>query len=344
MSRPLRIDRAGGWYHVMARGINRQRIFQDDADRCHWVELLAEMSKRFRLRAHGYALLDNHYHLILETAETNLSRAIQWLQVSYSMWHNRRHGRIGPLFQGRFRSVVVEDGRWAYELSVYVHLNPLRLEQFRLSKRERGAGRRGIGRPPSLEECRQRLERLRNYRWSSYRAYAGYERVPAWLMVEVLRARAGGKNAAGKYRRVVQGRLREGADEGALERLRDRFAFGTETFKRQIHAVGREQGREIAGRRELKPRASFEKMVKIAEKITGERLATSLRRRGSTIKPLAMWAGRKLCGMTLQEVGRHLDGMDYNAVSMALRRWEAKLKHSPSAVTIVKQPQEACNV
>jgi len=72
---------------VMARGINRQRIFQDDSDRHHWVELLAEMSNQFRLRVHAYALLDNHYHLILETTETNLSRAMQWLQVSYSMWH-----------------------------------------------------------------------------------------------------------------------------------------------------------------------------------------------------------------------------------------------------------------
>jgi len=325
----------------MARGINRQRIFQDDHDRQHWVNLLAEMAKQFRLRVHAYALLDNHYHLILETTETNLSRAMQWLQVSYSMWHNRRHGRVGPLFQGRFRSVVVEDGRWAYELSVYVHLNPLRLEQFRLSKKERELARRELDRPPSSEECWRRLERLRNYRWSSYRAYAGYERVPAWLTVEVLHARAGGEKG---YRRIVQNRLRKGADEGGLERLRDQFAFGTETFKRRIYAIGREKGREIAGRRELKPRASFEEMVEIAEKITRERLSISLKRRGSTVKPLVMWAGRKLCGLTLQEIGKRLDGMDYNAVSMALRRWETKIKHSPSAMAAIKQLRETCNV
>jgi len=132
-----------------------------------------------------------------------------------------------------------------------------------------------------------------------------------------------------------------GCGHPALERLRDRFALGAETFKRQVYAIGREKGREIAGRRELKPRASFEALVKIAEKITGERL---IKRRGSTVKPLVMWAGRKLCGLTLREIGKRLDGMDYNAVSMAMRRWEAKLKHSPSTAAIAKQLQEMCNV
>jgi hypothetical protein len=80
----------------------------------------------------------------------------------------------------------------------------------------------------------------------------------------------------------VQGRLREGADEGMLERLRDRFALGTEVFKERIHAIGRKKGREIAGRREIRPRISFEEMVKIVEKLTGENLAISLKRRGTT--------------------------------------------------------------
>ena len=108
-----------------------------------------------------------------------------------------------------------------------------------------------------------------------------------------------------------------------MERFRDRFALGTETFKQRVHAIGRKKGREIAGRRELKSRISFKEMVEKAEKITGEKLAICLKRRGLTVKPLVMWAGRKLCGLTLREIGRRMDGMDYNAVSMALRRWEA---------------------
>lgn len=341
MSRPLRIDRAGAWYHIMNRGANRQRIFQDDADRRHWLALLADMVERFRMRVHAYVLMDNHYHLIVEALEANLSLAIQWLQVSYSMWHNLRHGRIGPLFQGRFRSVVVEGGAWAYELSVYVHLNPLQREEFRLSRTERKAVRLGLGRPPSAEECRRRLKKLRGYRWSSYRAYAGYERAPKWLRRAELLKRAGGE---AEYRKYVQHRLRDGADEGIMERLRDRFAVGTEAFREVVCAVGREKGREIAGRNELKKCVSFENMVKAAEKIAGESFQESEKRRGTLIKPLALWGGRWLCGLTMREIGEGAGGMDYNAVNMALRRWEERMKREPSVAALAEELRTMCNV
>jgi len=85
MARPLRIERAGGWYHVTSRGNERRPIFRDDRDRGHFVELLAEMASRFGVRLHCFVLMDNHYHLMLELREANLSRAAQWLNLSYSM-------------------------------------------------------------------------------------------------------------------------------------------------------------------------------------------------------------------------------------------------------------------
>lgn len=341
MSRPLRVERAACWYHVMARGINRQNIFLDDSDRLHWLALLAEMSLRFCMRIHAYAMLDNHYHVIVEAQEANLSRAMQWLQTSYSMWHNRRHGRIGPLFQGRFRSVVVEDSRWGYELSVYVHMNPLRLEKYRLSKRDRKAARTGRNRPPTAKEVRERLLKLRQYRWSSYRAYAGYERSPKWLTSSELLKRAGGER---KYRRLVQKRLSEGVEGGALERLRDNFALGTEAFRRKIYAIGREKSREISGGKELRLRVAYDDMVKAAEKLTGEKLEEHIRRRGSRIKPLVIWAGRKACGLTLRQIGERLGGMDYNAVSMAMKRWEKGMNSSPALSSLSKRLMLMCSV
>ena len=101
MARPLRIEKTGGWYHLTARGNERKPIFRDDADRRHFLALLAEMTARFRVRLHGYVLMENHSHLLLETPEWKLSRAMQWLNVSYRAWFNRRHGRAGHLFQGR---------------------------------------------------------------------------------------------------------------------------------------------------------------------------------------------------------------------------------------------------
>src|SRR5262250_1418442 len=109
MARPLRIERPGGRYHVTARGNERKAVYRDDSDRAHFLELLSENTERFALRVHAYVLMHNHFHLMVETPQANLSRAMHWLNLSYSVWFNRRHNRAGHLFQGRFKSVVVED-------------------------------------------------------------------------------------------------------------------------------------------------------------------------------------------------------------------------------------------
>src|SRR5208283_3969210 len=107
MARALRIQRPGGRYHVTARGNDRQDIFLDEGDHFHWLELLGELGERFGVRVHAYVLMDNHYHLLLETPEANLSRAMHWLNVSYSVAFNRRHRRHGHLLQGRFGAFAV---------------------------------------------------------------------------------------------------------------------------------------------------------------------------------------------------------------------------------------------
>lgn len=108
MARPLRVGLAGGWYHVTAGGNERRAIFRDETDRAHFAELLAEWVERYGVRLHAYVLLDNHYHLLAETPLANFSPAMQWLGVSYTMWFNRRHRRVGHLFQGRSKALVLE--------------------------------------------------------------------------------------------------------------------------------------------------------------------------------------------------------------------------------------------
>src|SRR2546427_276528 len=106
MARALRVDVRDGWYHVTARGLDRKLIFKDDRDRGRMLELLEELVDRYGVRVHAFVLMPNHYHLLLETPEGNLSRAMQWLNVGYSVWFNRRHRRVGHLFQGRFKAEV----------------------------------------------------------------------------------------------------------------------------------------------------------------------------------------------------------------------------------------------
>ena len=104
MARPLRINIADGWYHVMSRGLDRCAIFEDARDHKHFLELLGEMVGRYSVRLHVYVLMGNHYHLLVQTPHANLSRAMQWLNVSYGVWFNLRHDRVGPLFQGRWET------------------------------------------------------------------------------------------------------------------------------------------------------------------------------------------------------------------------------------------------
>src|SRR5881628_1690594 len=143
MARALRIEQPGAWYHVTGRGNERKDIFRDDPDRLHFRALLGEMVERCGLLLHSWVLMSNHYHLLLEAPRGNLSLAMQWLNVSYSVWFNRRHRRIGHLFQGRFKAIVVEAQSWALALSRYVHLNPVRTVHFRLDKKARQRQRMG---------------------------------------------------------------------------------------------------------------------------------------------------------------------------------------------------------
>ena len=132
MARALRIEIEGGRYHVTARGNERRPIFRKDSDRFHFLELLAELPGRFGVRVHAYVLMDNHYHLILETPEANLSRAVQWLNVSYSVWFNRRHRRSGHLLQGRFKAILLEEDQGLQQVARYLHLNPARVMRLEL--------------------------------------------------------------------------------------------------------------------------------------------------------------------------------------------------------------------
>ena len=126
MARATRVDFPGAWYHVLNRGTERRVIFR--STRCceKFIELLSSLPERFGIRLHGYALMGNHYHLQLESREANLSKALHWLNVSYSVWFNRKYSRVGPLFQGRFKAILHEPTE-ALKINRYIHLNPVRI-------------------------------------------------------------------------------------------------------------------------------------------------------------------------------------------------------------------------
>src|SRR3954453_17534137 len=128
MARALRIEVPQGWYHVLNRGLERRQLFPDEQANLLFLELLGELPSRFGVRLHAYVLMGNHYHLQLETPQTNLSRAMQWLNLAYGAWFNRRHQRCGPLFQGRFKAILHDPESAVLKINRYIHLNPVRVK------------------------------------------------------------------------------------------------------------------------------------------------------------------------------------------------------------------------
>ena len=126
MSRPLRIELAGGLYHVTSRGDRRENIYENDEDRKEWLAVLEKVCDRFNWRCHAYCLMDNHYHFVVETAEGNLSKGMRQLNGVYTQYLNRKYNRAGHVFQGRYKAILVEKESYLLELSRYVVLNPVR--------------------------------------------------------------------------------------------------------------------------------------------------------------------------------------------------------------------------
>ena len=123
MARPLRVEYPGAFYHVMNRGNAGDSIFKSKKDRERFLECLEKAVERFSLRIHTYCMMGNHYHLLVETLEPNLSKAMQWIHVSYAAYFNRKRDRVGHLFQGRFKAILVEADEYLKQLSRYIHLN-----------------------------------------------------------------------------------------------------------------------------------------------------------------------------------------------------------------------------
>jgi len=311
--------------------MGRREIFTDDRDRGRFIDLLAEMVGRYGVVLHAYVLMENHYHLLIETPSGNASRALQWLNLSYAAGFNAKHGCCGPLFQARFKSIPVDgEGSWALACSVYIHLNPVRVKALGLRKEDRAREKAGfLPSAPTRAEVAARLAKLRGHRWSSYPAYAGYSAKPEWLTCGALWRRAGGRksqDAKAEYRGYLEEYLRQGVEEGAFAQITAAVAIGGSAFIEGLRKrVPKRAGGETNARawRRLLP---FEEVVKALEAVKGEPWAAFADRHGDWGRDLALRVGRMRCGLTLKELGGLAGGMGVQAVSKACDRMGDKLK------------------
>lgn len=293
MARPLRLEHAGAVWHVTSRGNALQDIFLDDGDREEFLRIVARSVDVFRWTVHGYVLMSNHYHLLLDTPEPNLSRGMRQLNGIYTQRFNRRHQRVGHVFQGRFKAILVEKNTHLLELARYLALNPVRA----------GMVKSASGWP-----------------WSSYRATVGLAERPAWLEVEWLLAQFGGASPAetaehyGRFvAEAVDGRYLPWAHlVGQVYLGGKEFIAGVER-RLQGEALPKEHPR--AQRMVQRPSAA-ELVQAVADEFgtSAERMREV--RRGDGRKALAH-LGRTDGALRLREIGAELGIADWSVTNLA---------------------------
>ena len=298
MARPLRIAFAGALYHVTARGNERKPIYRDDRDRARFLERLAAVVHTHRLRVHAFALMRNHFHLLVETPEANVSRAMGQLTGSYTQDFNRRHHRSGHLFQGRYKAILVEKDSYLLELSRYIHLNPVRVGE---------------------------VSRAWEFAWSSAAAYVGKATVPEFLTVGDVLAHFGRRRAVARRRYadfVADGAASKGEKPWRL--VEGQVLLGerawVERMKRRL--AGTAVATKIVARTALQPRPAVSVVIAQVCRAAQVERATLLRPRGGRggwARAVAMALAWEVCGLGQREIGRAF-GVGPHAVSKAIAR------------------------
>ena len=303
-------------------------IFADARDCAQFVEWLARSLQRCGVELHAYVLLPNHFHLLARTLRRNLGRWMHWLLVSYTVAFNRRHRKVGHLFQGRYKSLLVETGRYLLECSRYLHLNPVRGEVL------------GRGDP------KERRARLRDYRWSTYRGYAALGKQARFVTEELVLGELEAdrrRDGRMRYRRFVEeGLVRE--VENPAQAAQWQTVLGSETFLQAMSdrmQIQREKRREVTALRRATrgpaPGAIVERIAK-GYGSTPERLLSG-RAYGLEARSIAMWVIWQLCGMSLREIGGLFGGTDYAAVAQRIRRLEQNPQRRRELQEVLRQCQ-----
>lgn len=286
MARPLRLEFPGALYHVTSRGNARADIFLDDADRRIFLRVLRSTISRYRWLLHAFCLMGNHYHLLLETPQPNLSRGMRQLNGVYTQCFNRRHQRVGHVLQGRFTAILVQRETYLLESARYVPLNPVR-----------------AGFVASAEQ----------WPWSSYRATAGYEPAPPWLSIATVLERFAPEpnRAALRFREFVLAGL---GTERPWEALRGQI-LGSEPFAQRT--LPQTSASTVSS--EIPRRDRWAGRPELASLLAPETVEDRGQRNAAIVQ------AHRVHGYSLAEVARHL-GLHYSTVSRVVQAADAPIQ------------------
>lgn len=276
----MRIEYPGAVYHITSRGNARERIYLEDEDYTGFLDCLCSVAKKFNWIVHAYCLMSNHYHLLIETPEGNLSRGMRQLNGIYTQQFNRRHNRVGHILQGRYRAIVVDKNNYLLELCRYIVLNPVRA---------------GIVRGP------------KQWRWSSYKDTAGNGKGIAcltkdWILSQFSMERG---EAVIRYREFVRNGL---TAETPWKEIKGQLYLGDENFIDRIKKLirGKETLKEIPRIQRYITKPSLGEIFKKRDKKIKDKIVHEAHvRYGYTLKDIA-----EHVGVHYTTISRHVKRID----------------------------------
>jgi putative transposase len=312
MARPLRIMYPGAFYHVTSRGNERKTVFKSRRDREQFLSYLKSATERYGAVIHVYCLMDNHYHLLMETPLGNIARIMQHINSAYTTYFNIKRGRAGHLFQGRYKALLVEADEYAMELSRYIHLNPVRA---------------GIEKTPEA------------YEWSSYRYYGIEKKKPEWLTREFILGYFARKpvTAMKKYRAFVESMIGKKYKSPLLERSYA-FILGSEEFIEEIKAgflKDRKPERDLPDLQGVPKRLGLREIESAVDKVVGpdEKIGRQLK----------LYFSHRLSGMKLKEIGIWY-GLSESGVTQASRRVRERMKTDRKLAGLIEKIEKSVKV
>lgn len=280
MARPLRIEYEGAVYHITSRGNEKKPIFKDEKDRDIFLDILNEVNKRYNWICHAYCLMNNHYHLIIETPDGNLSKGMRQLNGVYTQIFNRRHHRVGHIFQGRYKAILIQKESHLLEVCRYVVLNPVRAKA---------------------------VKHPEQWRWSSYRATAGLEKPHPCLTTDWILGQFSSQkgSARRRYREFIKAGI---GGETIWSKVKGQILLGEEDFIEEFinYVKGHEDIKEIPKSQRYVSRLRLDSLFK-------ENILKDKRMRNKKIVEAS-----ERYGYSQKEVADYL-GMHYSTISRIIK-------------------------
>lgn len=307
MTRPLRIAYQGAWYHVMNRGLAHNPIFIHDSHRQIFLELLFEIHARYQVEIHAYCLMDNHYHLLIKTPLGNISRVMRHLDGIYTQRFNKSVKRDGPLFRGRYKSILIEADEYLLQLSRYIHLNPVKAKL---------------------------VKKPEQFAWSSYQAYL-YDISPHWLNRTDTLSYFGISMQKEKYQLFVEDGM-DGKMDHFYKKIKNIPILGTEDFARKIAEKYLKEQHKIDEIPEHKlllidKSSSIENIVYcVAQfyRIDEHDITLIKKRKGNQPRAIAMYLANTIGQYSLPQISLYFSNITSSGVSRACGRLHAKIKNN----------------